>query len=315
MASKRTRRISEAQAILTAFGLPREQRNERAALTLLALLDLPPTRSWDAATDPLRGVTPIMEFVAKHYGKKWAPNTRETVRRFTLHKFEQAGLVVANPDQPGRPTNSPRYCYQVEPRALAVIRKFGIPQWDHALRHYLADARTLAQRYAQARDMQRIPLDLPPGVIIRLSAGGQNALVEKIINEFCPRFTPSGKPVDVGDTDKKWAYFNADYLRGLGVTVEEHGKMPDVVVHFTKQNWLVLIEAVTSHGPVNPKRLTELRPLFAGSKVGLVFVTAFLDRRGLFKYLGEIAWETEVWVADAPDHMIHFNGERFLGPY
>ncbi len=91
--------------------------------------------------------------------------------------------------------------------------------------------------------------------------------------------------------------------------------MPDVVVHFTKQNWLILIEAVTSHGPVSPKRLTELKTLFANSKAGLVFVTAFLDRRGLLKYLGDVAWETEVWVADAPEHMIHFNGERFLGPY
>jgi len=189
------------------------------------------------------------------------------------------------------------------------------PKRDNAPQRYLTDARTLAQRYAQARDMQRIPLALASGVIIRLSPGGQNALVEKIINEFCPRFTPGGKPVYVGDTDKKWAYFDADYLRSLGITVEEHGKMPDLVVHFTEKNWLVLIEAVTSHGPVNPKRLTELRSLFVGSKAGLVFVTAFLNRRGLLRYLGEIAWETEVWVADAPDHMIHFNGERFLGPY
>ena len=315
MADKRTRRVAEAQVILIAFGLPAEQQNERAALTLLALLDLPPQRSWAVASDPLRGVTPIMEFVAKHYGKEWAPNTRETVRRFTLHQFEQAGLVVANPDQPGRPTNSPKYCYQIESRALAAIRKFGTLEWDNALRRYLTDARTLAQRYAQMRDMQRIPLDITSGVTIRLSPGGQNALVERIINEFCPRFTPAGKPIYVGDTDKKWAYFDADYLRSLGVTVEQHGKMPDVVVHFTEKNWLVLIEAVTSHGPVNPKRLTELRTLFASSKAGLVFVTAFLNRRGLLKYLGEIAWETEVWVADTPDHMIHFNGERFLGPY
>ena len=91
--------------------------------------------------------------------------------------------------------------------------------------------------------------------------------------------------------------------------------MPDVVVYFPDKNWLVLIEAVTSHGPVNPKRLTELKTLFAGSEAGMVFVTAFLNRRGLHKYLGDVAWETEVWVADSPDHMIHFNGERFLGPY
>ena len=117
-----------------------------------------------------------MEFVANHYGKEWAPNTRETVRRFTLHQFEQAGLILANPDQPARPTNSPKYCYQIESRALAAIRKFDAPEWDTALRRYLTDAQTLAQRYAQMRDMQRIPLDLASGFTIRLSPGGQNAL-------------------------------------------------------------------------------------------------------------------------------------------
>jgi len=315
MAGGRELRIAEAREILTAFGLPREQRNERAALTLLALVDLTPTKAWSAAANPLMGVTPIMEFAAKRYRKKWAPNTRETVRRFTLHQFEQAGLVVANPDDPGRPTNSPNYCYQIEPRALAVIQTFSTTKWADALRRYLVDVRTLAQRYAQARSMRRIPLVLAAGVTIDLSPGGQNTLIRQIVDEFCPRSTPGAKPLYVGDTGQKWAYFDEDGLRALGVVVQEHGKMPDAVVHSTDKNWLVVVEAVTSHGPVNPKRLAELRSLFSGSSAGLVFVTAFLNRRGLLKYLGEIAWETEVWVADAPDHMIHFNGERFLGPY
>src|SRR5208282_1521083 len=99
------RRIAEAQQILVAFGLPKGQQNERAALTLLALVDLPSQKPWREAGEPLQGVTPIMEFVAKHYKKNWAPNTRETVRRFTLHQFEQAGLVIANPDAPTRPKN------------------------------------------------------------------------------------------------------------------------------------------------------------------------------------------------------------------
>ncbi|MCI0596358.1 MAG: restriction endonuclease [candidate division Zixibacteria bacterium] len=315
MAGGIKRRIIEAQKILTALGLPKEQKNERAALTLLALVDITPTKPWSTAASPLIGVTPIMEFAAKHYRKKWAPNTRETVRRFTLHQFEQAGLVVANPDEPGRPTNSPNFCYQIEERALAVIRTFSTPNWADAVRRYLVDIRTLAQRYAQARDLRRIPLNLAAGVMIELSPGGQNTLVRKIIEDFCPRFTPGAKPIYVGDTRRKWAYFDEESLRALGVVVHEHGKMPDVVVHYTDKNWLVVIEAVTSHGPVNPKRLTELKSLFSGSNAGLVFVTAFLDRRGLMKYLNDISWETEVWVAEAPDHMIHFNGERFLGPY
>jgi hypothetical protein len=122
-------------------------------------------------------------------------------------------------------------------------------------------------------------------------------------------------PIYVGDTDKKWAFFDEALLRSLGVEIEAHGKMPDVVVYHRDRDWLVLIEAVTSHGPVNAKRRNELRDLFAGSTIGLVFVTAFLDRKAMVKYLTDISWETEVWVADAPDHLIHFNGDRFLGPH
>ena len=75
------------------------------------------------------------------------------------------------------------------------------------------------------------------------------------------------------------------------------------------------MESVTSHGPVDGKRHAELAQLFAESTAGLVFVTAFPDRVVMSQYVGEIAWETEVWVADAPSHLIHFNGVRFLGPY
>ncbi len=163
--------------------------------------------------------------------------------------------------------------------------------------------------------MARIPLRLSLGTKITLSPGGQNVLVKQIVEDFCPRFTPAAKPVYVGDTAEKWAYFDEDALKTLGVTVEIHGKMPDVVVHHQAKGWLVLVEAVTSHGPVNPKRRQELKRLFKGSKAGLVFVTAFSTKRDLTKYLGDIAWETEVWVAEAPSHLIHFNGERFLGPF
>lgn len=119
----------------------------------------------------------------------------------------------------------------------------------------------------------------------------------------------------VGDTGKKWRYFDAAALSQLGVNVDSHGKMPDVVLSYTAKNWLLLVEAVTSHGPVDGKRHTELAELFAGSTAGLVYVTAFPNRTVMSRYLGAIAWETDVWVADAPSHLIHFNGERFLGPY
>jgi hypothetical protein len=46
-----------------------------------------------------------------------------------------------------------------------------------------------------------------------------------------------------------------------------------------------------------------------------VYVSAFPDGKTFGRYRRAIAWESEVWIADAPTHMIHFNGNRFLGPY
>ena len=310
--AKRTR---EALAVLEELGFPRQQLNERSALTLLSLLDLKPTESWADARAPLMGITPMMEFFADHYGRRYAPNTRETVRRHTIHQFVQAGLVVPNPDKPSRPTNSPKAVYQIEPSALKLLRAFGTLEWPVRLSEYLASVDTLKRLYARERETLRIPVTLQNGASIRLSPGGQNILVKKILDDFCPLFTPGGQVIYVGDTEQKWAYFDSDSLGALGVEIEEHGKMPDVVVHHTSNNWLVLIEAVTSHGPVNPKRRQELSELFADSKVGVVYVTAFMNRRTMIRYLDEISWETEVWIAESPTHLIHFNGERFLGPY
>ena len=312
---KAEQKIREALSILVELGLPRQQQNERSALTLLSLLALKPTDLWRDASNPLMGITPMMDFFSEHYGKRYAPNTRETVRRQTVHQFVQAALIIANPDKPSRPTNSPKAVYQIEPSALKLVRGFGKPGWKKNLQKYLQTLKTLKNLYARERDMKRLPLQLANERKISLSPGGHNTLVKKVIDDFCPLFTPGGRVIYVGDTQVKWAYFDSVALSSLNLRMEEHGKMPDIVIHHAEKNWLVLIEAVSSHGPVNPKRRRELKELFSGSTAGLVFVTAFLDRRAMLRYVNDISWETEVWIADSPTHLIHFNGQRFLGPY
>ena len=313
--NKKSRHIKVANKILISLGLPRAQQNERSALCLLALLNLTPGKAWADAENPLLGITPIMDWVRKHYAKEYAPNTRETVRRQTMHQFCDAGIALYNPDKPDRPVNSPKAVYQVEPAVLALLRTFGTPAWHDELAVYLARRETLVSRYAKEREQNRIPVEIAPGKEITLSPGEHSELIRAIIKDFAPRFAPGSVLVYVGDTGDKWGYFDAALLTGLGVDVDSHGKMPDVVLHFTEKNWLLLVESVTSHGPVDGKRHAELAKLFAGSTAGLVYVTAFPNRTIMGRYLGEIAWETEVWVADAPSHLIHFNGVRFLGPY
>jgi hypothetical protein len=313
--NKKSRHIKSAHQALVSLGLPRAQQNERSALCLLALLNLTPGKPWSKAEDPLIGITPIMDWVREHYAKEYKPNTRETVRRQTMHQFCDAGLALYNPDEPSRPVNSPRAVYQIEPAALALLRTFGTPEWHGTLTTYLAKRETLVARYAKARQQNRIPVRIAPGKEITLSPGEHSELIRAIIEDFAPRFAPGSVLVYAGDTGDKWGYFDAVLLAGLGVDVDSHGKMPDVVLHYTTRNWLLLVESVTSHGPVDGKRHAELAKLFADSTAGLVYVTAFPNRTIMSRYLCEIAWETEVWVADAPSHLIHFNGARFLGPH
>jgi hypothetical protein len=308
-------KVEQALQIIKSLGLPREQHNERSALCLLALLNLTPDKLWSDSQSPLIGITPIMEFVRQHYGKEYAPNSRETFRRFTMHQFVDAGIALYNPDDPARPVNSPKAVYQIAPEALELIRMHGTDSWGDALYKYISVKHTLAARYAKEREHNKLPVKLKNGVDFQISPGEHSELIKAIIEEFAPRFTPGSQLIYAGDTGEKWSYFDAVTLEELGVLVDSHGKMPDVVIYWHQKNWLILVESVTSHGPVNPKRHAELARLFESSSAGIVYVTAFPTRTVMGRYLGDIAWETEVWVADTPSHMIHFNGERFLGPY
>jgi len=308
-------KLSEAIEALTALEFGPKQRNETAAYTLLALLDLRPDLPWADSQAPLRGITPIIEFIANTYGIRYAPNTRETIRDDAVKFFVEAGLVLRNPDEPNRPTNSGNTVYQIEPTALSMLRAVGTTQWSLKLKTYLASREIIKNEIARKRTLARVPVTLPDGSQVALSPGGQNLLIKAIIEHFCPAFAPGGIVIYIGDTENKFVHLEAEHLASLGVSLDSAAKIPDVIIHYKAKNWLLLIEAVTSAGPVDGKRRKELKELFAGCKAGLVFVTAFENRRAMQSFISQIAWESEVWISNDPDHMIHFNGERFLGPY
>lgn len=309
------KKVNDALAILIALGLPRGQQNDRSALCLLALLNLAPDSLWAQAQNPMIGITPIINFCRDNYGKHYAPNTRETFRRQTMHQFVSAGIAHYNPDDPERPVNSPKAVYQLDSDVLSLIRSFGTRKWKANLESYQSAHTTLSKRYAKEHNQKIIPVTIASGKKIHLTPGEHSKLVKAIIEEFAPRFVPGARLVYVGDTGEKWAYCDKDLLSDLTISLDTHGKMPDVLIHYSEKNWLLLIESVTSHGPVDSKRHDELASLFTSSKASLVYVTAFPNRSIMARYLSEISWETEVWCSDSPSHLIHFNGERFLGPY
>lgn len=166
-----TQQVADAQTIIEQFGLPKAQQNERSALSLLAVLGMTPASKWSDASNPLIGITPIMTWLADHYDKKYAPNTRETIRRQTMHQFCDAGLTLYNPDQPDRPVNSPRAVYQIEPSALVVIQAYGTEAWDELLGAYLANNATLVAQYAKEREQNLIPVQTSDGLSLTLTPG------------------------------------------------------------------------------------------------------------------------------------------------
>ncbi|MGO2092095.1 MAG: BsuBI/PstI family type II restriction endonuclease [Microbacterium gubbeenense] len=308
-------RLDEAKQILEVLGFDAARSNDRSGRTLLALARLTEASSWADATNTRLGVRAILDWIREELDFPVAENTRETYRRQTLHQFRDAGFVILNEDDPSRATNSSLNNYKLTDAALSVLRAFGTREFDDLVNRYLENAPGLLAIYRAERDLTRIPVTLPGGVELTLGAGGQNVLIKQMIDDFCAYFIPGGEVLYIGDADSKLMHFDEAKLAELGIVVNTHGKLPDLVVYQPEKNWLFLMEAASSHGPVDAKRYGELSTLFAGSTAGLVYVSCFPDRAVMRKFLADLAWETEAWCASDPTHMIHLNGDKFLGPH
>lgn len=305
----------DAIEILVALGMPRRQQNDNAIYTLLAFANVGPNTSWARAQALRLNPHGVIEFAARWYAKRYAENTRETIRRQAIHQFVQGAVLLRNPDDPGLSTNSPRTHYALSPDALKVVRAYGTSRFERlATRFREAVGGGLASVYAKPRQMSAVLVKLTTGQELRLSPGSHNVLQRDVVEQFLPRFAPESMVLYLGDTDHKTLHVDEHGLRSIGVPLKKHDKLPDVVAFDPKRNWLFLVEAVTSHGPVSAKRQLELAAVLKRCKAGLVYVSAFANFREFKRHADHIAWETEVWIADMPDHLLHYNGDRFLGP-
>lgn len=306
--------IENTLKLLKVIGMPETQLNDRTSYVLLTLSGLKLGKPYSQAQIVRLGITDIMTKLSADYQIHYKPNTRETIRKDSVKQLVEAGMLVMNPDKPNRPVNSPQTVYELSAEGLNLIQKYGSRGWVHLIDEFHQSKVSLVTLYAKPRELNLVPVVINDKKVL-LSPGKHSELMASVIHDFCPRFTPGAQVLYLGDTGSKLGFFDREIFSLLGLTFDIHGKMPDVVVYDPKREWLILIEVVTSSGPVNGLRYQELKRLFLDSKVGIVYVTALPDRRSLMKYLPEIAWETEVWNAAEPDHLIHFNGERFLGPY
>lgn len=253
-----------------------------------------------------------MRFVREEFLVDHAPNTRETFHRQVLHQFVEHMIVDYNPDRPDLPTNSPHAHYAITQSMLDVLRDFGQGRWQSRVDAFLARWESSLEMSQRKRAGLLVPVRRADGTTLKLSPGKHSMLQVQVVETFAPRFAPRSRLVYLGDTADKDLFVDEEALASIGFKLGQHEKLPDVVLFDSDKKRLFLIEAVTSHGPMSATRLYQLRGMLRNSDLVPVFVTAFPNLREFKKHLSRIAWETEVWIAEIPDHMIHYNGDRFF---
>lgn len=301
--------LDSAKEILKAIEMPERQQNDISAYTLLALANIREHDKWSESSANWIRIHDIIRFIYVNYDVQYAENSRETFRKQVIHQFRDAAIIEDN----GKATNSPLYRYRLTQEFLKLIQTYDTPEWDDSLNEFLSEHESLIDIYSSKRELLKRPVKIN-GQEFSFSPGPHNELQKQIIEEFGSRFAQGSECLYVGDTAKKDLLINHEKLEELGFAISTHDKMPDVILYCEDKNWIYFIEAVTSTGPMDYKRIGEINQLTENVKAGKIFITAFLDFRTFKRFAADLAWDSEVWIADNPDHLIHFNGDKFLGP-
>lgn len=303
------KKIEETREFLQMIGMPKAQQADICCYVILAMAGVKPDMSWSETTNEWIRIHDIIQFVNTFYDMSYAENSRETFRKQALHRFRTAALIEDN----GKATNSPNYRYRLTEETVEMLRTMGTPAWKTSVKRFLYYHEKLIDLYASKKKMTIMPVNIN-GESFKFSTGKHNELQKAIIEEFAPRFAPNSECLYVGDTIEKDLVKNVEKLKELGFEITLHDKMSDIVLYRKDKDWIYFVESVTSVGPMDPNRILEITEMTKDVTAGKIFVTAFLDFKTYKKFAEDLAWETEVWIAEMPEHMIHLNGDRFMGP-
>lgn len=306
--------ISDIISILDSVGIPTnltDRRLERMAMACLAVGNMRNSIK-ECETEHFLKTRDIISFENQYFGENISYGSYDDIRRKDLLYLVESGLVINSSNVEEQAVNNPTRGYAIAPHFAELLKSYGSPSWNNALIKFQEESVKLAEALKRHRDLERIPVSLPGSAKILLSSGEHNLLQKQIVEKFLPRFGFGSALLYLGDTDNKLLFKEEEKLREIGFFNLEHEELPDVVAYSKEKNIVFLIEAVHSAGPMSEIRVRKLRRQLKDCRATLVFVTAFLDKNTFRKWVVDIAWETEVWIADAPDHLIHFNGYKFL---
>jgi type II restriction enzyme len=312
--------INETLEFLDLCGLPLDRETPRGwegiAIAFLALGNVNPTNGWSeiqsARTPRFIKTRTVIEYVNAHFREKISPGSYDDIRRRFLLWPTLAGIVVSSV---GSARNDPSRGWGIADEFADLARQIGKPGWQEAVRKYMAGRATLREEFAQPRDLKAMDVTMSDGSKLILTPGAHNELQKAVVEEFLPRYGFDATVLYVGDAANKSLYLDEKGLKEINMFSLDHGELPDVVALSKSKGWLYLIEAFHSTGPMSPERVLVLKKLTDCCSLPCIYVTAFSDRDTFKKNSHDIAWETEVWIATEPDHLIHYNGGKFMGPH
>lgn len=302
-------KLEEAKNILNELKVPLKQQSDLCGYVILAMADIKKNDKWAKATNKWIRIHEVIAFIRDSYEVSYAENSRETFRKQAMHHFRNAAFIEDN----GTATNSPNYRYRLTDEMLLLVKTYQSNQWEEHKNKFLKSHQNLIDLYSSKKEVRKMPVKIN-GDDFTFSPGKHNQLQKLIIEEFAPRFAENSECLYVGDTIQKDLVKNEEKLKELGFEITLHDKMPDVVLYVEDKNWIYFVESVTSVGAMEPKRIKEIEEMTENVSADKIYITAFLDFKTFKRFSDSLAWETEVWIADMPDHMIHLNGDKFLGP-
>jgi len=305
--------------VLDTIGIPLEmaksdQTRMRIAEATLAVAGIKTSLAEAKSSEDNHFLTTrqIIEYERKYLEGDYKDSSYDNIRRTHLIMQTTAGCIISSSQLTEQSTNTPTRGYACSPLFAELLRSYGTKKWDDLAAKFKKDNESLREKLAHKRELERIPITFPNGKEITLSAGPHNKLQRAIIKEFLPRFGFGAEILYLGDTTDKYLIREEKKLKELHFFELEHEELPDVIAYSQEKNLLFLIEAVHSYGQMGEIRVMKIKDKLEECTAEVVIVSAFEDKKKFRKFSEDIAWESEVWIAEDPDHMIHFNGIKFL---
>ena len=314
------KKINETLFILEQFGLSIKDKSprlkEKIALSFLALGEMSEKSKWKELKDISKSQKTsreIIKYENEKFNEDRSSGSYDDVRREDLKEMVLANIILNS--KPNSAKNDPTRKYGISEEYASIVRKVGSTDWEEKVNKIIEKNGRLIDRTTIPREFEKVPIKISDDTELFLSVGEHNELQKAIIEEFLPRFCPNGELLYLGDSENKDLINEKEKLLEIGFFGLDHGMLPDIVAYRQDKNWLYLVEAVHTANPMTKTRKVELEDLTSKCNAEIIYVSAFLNRKKFKEWVSDLAWETEVWISEEQDHLIHFNGHKFLGPY